>query len=49
MGLKDTEIAKQAIEIADLQDRIVAKDQTIRSLESQVDYLRAKLNEQKPT
>lgn len=26
-----------------MEDRIIAKDQTIRSLESQVDYLKSKL------
>jgi len=32
--------------VADLEDRVVAKDQTIRSLESQLDFFKNKLANQ---
>ena len=35
--------------MADLEDRIIAKDQTIRSLESQLDFHKSKLQQQSPS
>lgn len=37
------ELTRAETSLADLEDRIVAKDQTIRSLESQLDFHKNKL------
>ena len=43
------ELAQAETQVGDLEDRIIAKDQTIRSLESQLDFHKSKLREQSPS